>query len=118
MNLQKVAGGKKFLELVLEAVNFTGYRLIRRILGKDCIVQKTYLTFVGVIITLQLISVQIIKTSVNVTAILVRSDQLYNQTPIKVQCTRFTYFAYSYPYLKQRELEKVKRRRIVSITFI
>ena len=49
MNLQKVAGGKKFLELVLEAVNFTGYRLIRRTLGKDYIVQKTYLTFVGVI---------------------------------------------------------------------
>ena len=30
MNLQEVAGGKKFLELSLEAVNFTGYRLIRR----------------------------------------------------------------------------------------
>ena len=28
-NLQKVAGGKKFLELLLEMVNFTGYRLIR-----------------------------------------------------------------------------------------
>ena len=34
MNLQKVAGGKKFLELLLEVVNFTGYRLIRRTLGK------------------------------------------------------------------------------------
>ena len=32
MNLQEVAGGKKFLELLLEAVNFTGYRLIRRTL--------------------------------------------------------------------------------------
>ena len=30
VNLQEVAGGKKFLELLLEAVNFTGYRLIRR----------------------------------------------------------------------------------------
>ena len=35
VNLQKVAGGKKFLELLLEAVNFTGYRLIRRTLGMD-----------------------------------------------------------------------------------
>jgi len=34
VNLQKVAGGKKFLELLLEAVNFTrGYRMIRRTLG-------------------------------------------------------------------------------------
>jgi len=32
VNLQQVAGGKKFLELSLEAVNFTGYRLIRRTL--------------------------------------------------------------------------------------
>jgi len=32
VNLQKVAGGKKFLELLLGAVNFTGYRLIRRTL--------------------------------------------------------------------------------------
>ena len=32
MNLQKVAGGKKFLELLLEAVNFTSYGLIRRTL--------------------------------------------------------------------------------------
>jgi len=32
VNLQEVAGGKKFLELSLEAVNFTGYRLIRRTL--------------------------------------------------------------------------------------
>ena len=32
MNLQEVAGGKKFLELLLEAVNFTAYRLIRRTL--------------------------------------------------------------------------------------
>ena len=32
VNLQKVAGGKKFLELLLEVVNFTGYRLIRRTL--------------------------------------------------------------------------------------
>ena len=32
VNLQKVAGGKKFLELLLQAVNFTGYRLIRRTL--------------------------------------------------------------------------------------
>lgn len=40
-----------------------------------------------------------------------------HSNPIKVQCTRFTYFAYSFPYLKQRELEKVKRRRIVSTTF-
>ena len=31
-NLQKVAGGKKFLELLLEAVNFTDHRLIRRTL--------------------------------------------------------------------------------------
>jgi len=30
VNLQEVAGGKKFLELLLEAVNFMGYRLIRR----------------------------------------------------------------------------------------
>jgi len=35
VNLQEVAGGKKFLELLLEAVNFTGYRLIRRTLGKE-----------------------------------------------------------------------------------
>jgi len=33
VNLQEVAGGKKFLELLLEAVNFTGYRLIRRSLS-------------------------------------------------------------------------------------
>jgi len=32
VNLQEVAGGKKFLELLLEAANFTGYRLIRRTL--------------------------------------------------------------------------------------
>jgi len=32
VNLQKVAGGKKFLELLLEAVNFIGYRLIWRTL--------------------------------------------------------------------------------------
>ena len=32
VNLQEVAGGKKFLELLLEAVNFTGYLLIRRTL--------------------------------------------------------------------------------------
>ena len=32
VNLQEVAGGKEFLELLLEAVNFTGYRLIRRTL--------------------------------------------------------------------------------------
>ena len=32
VNLQEVAGGKKFLELLLEAVNITGYRLIRRTL--------------------------------------------------------------------------------------
>ena len=32
VNLQEVAGGKKFLELLLEAVNFTGYHLIRRTL--------------------------------------------------------------------------------------
>jgi len=32
VNLQQVAGGKKFLELLLEAVNFTSYRLIRRTL--------------------------------------------------------------------------------------
>ena len=32
VNLQKVAGSKKFLELLLEAVNFTGYCLIRRTL--------------------------------------------------------------------------------------
>jgi len=37
VNLQEVAGGKKFSELLLEAVNFTGYRLIRRtlLLGKS-----------------------------------------------------------------------------------
>ena len=34
VNLQEVAGGKKFLALLLEAVNFTGYRLIRRTLDK------------------------------------------------------------------------------------
>ena len=33
VNLQKVAGGKKFLELLFEAVNFTGYGLIRRTLA-------------------------------------------------------------------------------------
>jgi len=32
VNLQKVAGRKKFLELLLEAVNFTGSHLIRRTL--------------------------------------------------------------------------------------
>ena len=32
VNLQKVAGVKKFLELLLEAVNFTSYHLIRRTL--------------------------------------------------------------------------------------
>ena len=32
VNLQQVASGKKFLELSLEAVNFTGCRLIRRTL--------------------------------------------------------------------------------------
>ena len=32
MNLQEVAGGKKFLKLLLEAVNFTGYHLIMRTL--------------------------------------------------------------------------------------
>ena len=32
MNLQEVAGGKKFSELLLDAVNFTGYRLIKRTL--------------------------------------------------------------------------------------
>jgi len=32
VNFQQVAGGKKFLELLLEAVNFTSYRLIRRTL--------------------------------------------------------------------------------------
>ena len=32
MNLQEVAGGKKFLELLLEVVNFTSYCLIRRTL--------------------------------------------------------------------------------------
>ena len=32
MNLKEVAGSKKFLELLLEAVHFTGYRLIRRTL--------------------------------------------------------------------------------------
>ena len=32
VTLQEVAGGTKFLELLLEAVNFTGYRLIRRTL--------------------------------------------------------------------------------------
>ena len=34
MNLQEVADGKKFLELLLEAVNFTGYRQIRRTLER------------------------------------------------------------------------------------
>ena len=34
VNLQEVAGGKKFLELLLEEVNFTGYRLIRRTLDE------------------------------------------------------------------------------------
>ena len=29
VNLQEVAGGKKFLELLLEAINFTSYCLIR-----------------------------------------------------------------------------------------
>ena len=33
VNLQEVAGGKKFLELLLVAVNFTGYRLIRKTLS-------------------------------------------------------------------------------------
>jgi len=37
VNLQEVEGGKKFLELSLEAVNFTGYRLIRRTLHSDSI---------------------------------------------------------------------------------
>ena len=32
VNLQEVASGKKFLELLLEAVNFTAYCLIRRTL--------------------------------------------------------------------------------------
>ena len=32
MNLQGVAGSKKFLKLLLEAANFTVYRLIRRTL--------------------------------------------------------------------------------------
>ena len=36
VNLQEVAGGKKFLELLLEAVNFTGYHLIRRTLTSSC----------------------------------------------------------------------------------
>ena len=36
VNLQEVAGSKRFLELLLEAVNFTSYRLIRRTLnGND-----------------------------------------------------------------------------------
>ena len=35
MNLQEVAGVKKFLELLLEAVNFTGYRLIRRTVPEE-----------------------------------------------------------------------------------
>ena len=30
VNLQEVARSKKFLELLLQVVNFTGYRLIRR----------------------------------------------------------------------------------------
>ena len=33
VNLQEVAGGKNRLLLLLEAVNFTGYGLIRRTLG-------------------------------------------------------------------------------------
>jgi len=32
VNLQEVAGGKKFLELLLEAVNFSDYHLISRTL--------------------------------------------------------------------------------------
>ena len=35
VNLQEVAGGKKFSELLPDAINFTGYRLIRRTLNND-----------------------------------------------------------------------------------
>ena len=35
MNLQEVAGGKKFLELLLGVKNFTGYRLIRRTMQQN-----------------------------------------------------------------------------------